>query len=114
MCLTSEIQTPITPLFMNKNIKFGYSFSYLERKEQCCTKIICVFKNFWFLHFHRLLNARVLYKIKRKFAFFCEYQIYFISLVENIKNSDVCNSHDEIIIWYSPQKSKYRLYILFT
>ena len=49
-----------------------------------------VFKKFWFLHSHRLLcefeNARVLYKIKRKFAFFFgEYQIYFISLVENIK-----------------------------
>ena len=67
MCITSEIQTPITPLFMNENIK-------LERKEQCSTKIICVFKKFWFLHFHRLPceleNARVLYKIKRKFAFF--------------------------------------------
>ena len=74
MCLTSEIQTPITPLFMNENIKCGYSFSSLERKEQCGAKIICVFKNVWFLHFHRLPreleNARVLYKIKRKFAFF--------------------------------------------
>ena len=59
---------------MNENI---------ERKEQCGTKIICVFKNFWVLHFHRLPceleNARVLYKIKRKYAFFDEYQIYFIS-----------------------------------
>ena len=26
-CLTSEIQTPITPLFMDENIKCGYSFS---------------------------------------------------------------------------------------
>ena len=26
MCLTSEIQTPITPLFMKENIKCGYSF----------------------------------------------------------------------------------------
>ena len=49
----------------------------MPRKEQCGTKIICVFKDFFFfffLHFHRLLceleNARVLYKIKRKFAFF--------------------------------------------
>ena len=70
MCLTSEIQTPITPLFINENIKCGYSFSLLERKEQCGSKIICVFKSFWFLHFHRLPceleNARVLYKIKRK------------------------------------------------
>ena len=74
MCLTSEMQTPITPLLMNENIKWGYSFSKLERKEQCGTKIICVFNNFWFLYFHRLPceleNARVLYKIKRKFAFF--------------------------------------------
>ena len=45
MCLTSEIQTPITPLFMNENIKCGYSFSQLERKEQCGTKSIFVFKN---------------------------------------------------------------------
>ena len=50
-------------------------FIFLVRtKEQSGTKIICVFKNFWFLHFHRLLceleNAHVLYKIKRKFAFF--------------------------------------------
>ena len=50
-----------------------------------------VLKNFWFLHFHRLPceleNTRVLYKIKRKFAlfFFGEYQIYFISGVENVK-----------------------------
>ena len=75
MCLTSEIQTPITPLFMNENIKCWYSFSYLEGKEQCGTKIIYVSKNFWFLHFHRLPceleNARaILDKIKRKFAFF--------------------------------------------
>ena len=84
MCLASEIQTPITPLFRNENIKCVYSFCYLERKEQCGTKIICVFKNFWFLQFHRLPceleNARVLYEIKRNFAFFIgEYQIYFIS-----------------------------------
>ena len=83
-CYRRFIQTPITPLFMNENIKCGYSFSSLEHKEQCGTKIICVFKNVWFLHFHRLPreleNARVLYKIKRKFAFFFgEYQIYFIS-----------------------------------
>ena len=26
MCLTSEIQMPITPLFTNENIKCGYSF----------------------------------------------------------------------------------------
>ena len=74
MCLTSEIQTPITPLFMNENIKCGYSFSWLERKEQCGTKIIRVFKIFLFLHFHllpcALENACALYKIKRKFAFF--------------------------------------------
>ena len=74
MCLTSEIQTPITPLFMNENIKCGYSFSKLEHKEQCGTKIIRVFKNFLFLHFHHLPcaleNACALYKIKRKFAFF--------------------------------------------
>ena len=48
--------------------------TYLTRKEQCGTKIICVFNNFYFLHFHRLPyaleNARVLYKIKRKFASF--------------------------------------------
>ena len=80
MCRTSEIQTPITPLFMNEIIRCG-----LECKEQCGTKIICVFKKFWFLHVHRLpcelKNARVLYKIKRKFAFcfFGECQIYFIS-----------------------------------
>ena len=83
MCLTSEIQTPITLLFMNENIKCGYSFSTLQRKEQCGTKIICVFKNFWFLHFHglpcELENARVLYIIKKKLLFFFgEYQIYFI------------------------------------
>ena len=65
MCLTSKIQKPITPLFMNENIKCGYSFSQLERKEQCGSKIICVFNFFWNLHFHRLPceleNARVLY-----------------------------------------------------
>ena len=37
---------------------------------------------FFFWHFHRLPceleNARVLYNIKRKFAVFGEYQIYFI------------------------------------
>ena len=27
ICLTSEIQMPITPLFTNENIKCGYSFS---------------------------------------------------------------------------------------
>ena len=74
MCLTSVIQTPITLLFMNKNIKCGYSFSYLEGKEQCGTKIIRVSKKFWFLHFHHLPceleNVCVLDKINRKFAFF--------------------------------------------
>ena len=59
---------------MNENIKRGYSFSKLERKKQCGTKIICVFKIFWYLHFHRLPceleNSCVLYKIKRKLAFF--------------------------------------------
>ena len=37
-------------------------------------KLFVFSKDFWFLHFHRLPceleNARVLYKIKRKFAFF--------------------------------------------
>ena len=55
-----------------ENIKCGYSFSWLERKEQCgTTKIICVFTFFFFFHFHglpcELENARVLYKIKRFF-----------------------------------------------
>ena len=31
--LTSEIQTLITSLVANKNIKCGFTFSYLERKE---------------------------------------------------------------------------------
>ena len=49
-----------------------------------------VFQKFLVFEFHRLPceleNARVLYKIKRKFAFFFgEFQIYFISRVENIK-----------------------------
>ena len=46
------------------------------------------FQKFLVLDFHRLPheleNACVLYKIKRKFAFFGEYQIYFISRVGNI------------------------------
>ena len=84
---------------MNENIKCGYSFSKLGRKEQYGTKIICVF--IFFFHFHRLPceleNAHVLYKIKRKFAFFGEYQICFISWVEN----DVLNSLDEIYLVFA-------------
>ena len=103
MCLTSEIQTPISPLFMNENIKCGYSFSKLERKKQCGSKIISVVHFlyfyfiyfiffiffiyfFFFLHFHRLPceleNARVLYKIKRKFAFFFSVNTKYISFRE--------------------------------
>ena len=37
---TSELQTPITFLFVNENIKCGYAFSYLEHKEYFGTKII--------------------------------------------------------------------------
>ena len=67
----------------------------------------CVFKTFWFLRFHRLPcdleNARVLYKIKRKFAFFFgEYQIYFIPMF---------STHSMKYFWHSPQKSKYPLYM---
>ena len=36
---------------MNENIKCGYSFSKLERKEQCGTKITCVFNLFIFFFF---------------------------------------------------------------
>ena len=68
---------------MNESIKCGYSFSLFELKEQCGTKIICVYKIVWFLHFHRmpceLENARVLCKIKRKFAFFSVNTKYILS-----------------------------------
>ena len=82
-------------------------FIFLERKEQCGTKIICVFKNFWFLHFHRLPceleNARVLYKIKRKFAFFS---------VRTHENSDVFNSRDEIYLVFTEKKQISSIYSL--
>ena len=78
----SNAQTPITLLFINENVKCGYSFSKSERKKQCGIKIICVFKNVCFLHFHRLPceleNACVLYKIKKNAFFSGEYRINFI------------------------------------
>ena len=80
MCLTSEVKTPITPLFMNENIQCGYSFSYLERKEQCGTKIICVFHFFFFFFLIACLEnwKMPVYCInKKRFFFFGEYQIYF-------------------------------------
>ena len=42
MHFTSELQTPITFLFVNENIKSGYAFSYLEHDEYFDTKIIRV------------------------------------------------------------------------
>ena len=36
---TSELQTPITFLFVNKNIKCGYAFSYLEHEKYFGAKI---------------------------------------------------------------------------
>ena len=39
---------PITLLFVDRNIKCGYSFSYLERAEQVETKIEQIRRNFLF------------------------------------------------------------------
>ena len=36
---TSRFQTHVTFLFVNENIKWWYSFSYLENKEHLSTKI---------------------------------------------------------------------------
>ena len=62
------------------------------------------------------------YIFKRKFTFISKYQIYISSrelktskvsfVLRTHENSDVFNTLDEIYIWYSPQKSKYPIYIL--
>ena len=70
MCLTSEILMPITPLFMNENKVWIFNV-----RNNVVPKLLVFSKVFvFFLHFHRLPceleNALVLYKIKRKFAFF--------------------------------------------
>ena len=56
MLFTSELQTPIFFLFVNENIKCGYSFSQLEHVEYFGTKIfrVCTSLLIW------------LYIIKRK------------------------------------------------
>ena len=42
MLFTSELQTPITFLFVNENVKCGYSFALLELDESFGTKVIHV------------------------------------------------------------------------
>ena len=58
---------------------------------------LLVFKNYWFLQPFQLENARVLYKIKRKFAFF--------SVLRTRENSDVFNSLDEIYLAFTSKKA---------
>ena len=83
MGLTSEIQTPITPLSMNENIKCGCSVGNNVRNN-VVPKLFVFSKIFGFCILNRLPceleNARVFYKIKRQFAFFFgEYQMFLIS-----------------------------------
>ena len=73
---------------------------------------------FWFLHFYRLpcelQNARALYKIKRKFAFFSVNTKYISSselktsrfslVLRTRENSDVFNSLDEIYLVFTSKK----------
>ena len=40
---TSELQTPITFLFVNEIIMCGYAFSYLERDKYFFSHFICLF-----------------------------------------------------------------------
>ena len=99
MCLTSEIQTPITPLFLNENIKC------LVRTYQ---NYLCFQKKIWFLHFHslpcELEPARVLYKKKKKKK----------KKKNTRENSDVFNSRDEIYLvftsleWSTAVKTSYK------
>ena len=48
---TSELQTPITFLFVDKNMKCGYAFSQLEHKEYFGTKLFGFAKIFGFSFF---------------------------------------------------------------
>ena len=86
--ITSDVSIHLTslnvPHFRNSN---AYNSVIYERKHKVWVFIFLVrtlgtmwyqnylcFQKFWFLHFHRLIceqeNARVLYKIKRKFTFY--------------------------------------------
>ena len=46
----SKVQTSIAHLFVNKNIKCGYTFSWLEQKEHFGTNLLC-------LCWHRLFRS---------------------------------------------------------
>ena len=88
-------------------------------------KLFVLSKKFWFLHFHRmpceLEHVRVLYKIKRKFAFLSVNTKYISSrelktsefslVLRTRENSNVFNSLDEIYLVFTEKKSKYPLYI---
>ena len=78
MHFTSELPMLVTLLFLNENIKCGYTFSKLECDEYFGTKIILFFAFSAppFSVGETLHVAYKKYKIKRK---------YLISLVENIR-----------------------------
>ena len=85
MHFTSELQTPITFLFVNENIKCEYACSYFEHYKYFGTKLV-EFALFFFAFSappfsveETLHVAYKNYKIKRKLTFlFGKYQIYFI------------------------------------
>ena len=52
-----HFQLPITPLFMVRNMKSGYSFSYLVREELVETKFEPIWRNFLFLQQNRILYS---------------------------------------------------------
>ena len=82
------------------------------------SKLFVFSKKKMFLHFHRLLceqeNARVLYKIKRKFTFLSVNTKYISSrdlktskfslVLRTRENFDVFNSLDEIYLVFTSKK----------
>ena len=113
MCLTSEIQMPIynSVIYERKHKVWVFIFLVRMLGTMWYQNYLCFQKKKLFLHFHRLLceqeNARVLYKIKRKFTFLSVNTKYISSrdlktskfslVLRTRENFDVFNSLDETL-----------------
>ena len=128
MHFTSELQTPITFLFVQENIKRVYSF-FLVRTWPIFwyQNNLGLLKNFGFAFSappfsvtEPLHVAYKKYKIKRKITFLANTKHYHLVSWKHQNFHSCCaivkilmfSTHSMKYIWYSPQKSKYPPFML--
>ena len=112
---TRQWEFPLTMAsrMTSRRVEFSSPANILVPKLFMFAKIFrfCIFSTSFFSVW--VIEAYKKYKIKRKFTFFCKYQIYFISWVENLRIFN-CAAHswkfwcfntlDEIYLVFTSKK----------